>query len=392
YQRLAVLGLNNDFVTLPEIEDNLKWKVQTTAWSRGSDNTFYINNEEGYARLYTGVFNTDSVEDHRHIDLPIKASLVSGDARSFSRGMRLSPDGKNLSITLSSPIYPTTIWTLELDSGKTTVIKTPDTVGLETEDFVDCKLFRINSFDGLSVPYFRYLPQGTTPPQGWPAILMIHGGPESQILPSFNPVIQFFLSAGFAVITPNIRGSSGYGKTYLDLDNVEKRLDSILDIKQIAMYLKSNDLEVDGDRLVVYGGSYGGFAVLSAITEHPELWKAAVDIVGISNFVTFLENTASWRRGLREAEYGSLEKDMETLVRISPIHKVDKIQSPLFIIQGDNDERVPLTESLQIYDSVKSNGIPVELLRYADEGHGLAKLENRIDAYSKVLEWLRRII
>ncbi|MGY5874996.1 MAG: S9 family peptidase [Candidatus Thorarchaeota archaeon] len=392
YQRLAVLNLNNDFMTLPEIEENLRWKVQTTTWSKSSDKTYYINNEEGYARLYSGVFNPDGVDDHHPIDLSIKASLVSGDARSFSRGMRLSPDGKKLAITLSSPIYPSTIWVLEIDSGKNVLIKTPDTVGLKTEDFVDCQLVRIESYDGLSVPYFRYIPQGETPSAGWPAILMIHGGPESQILPSFNPVLQFFLSAGFAVITPNIRGSSGYGKTYLDLDNIEKRLDSILDIKQIALNLKSSDPEINGDRLVIYGGSYGGFAVLSAMTEHPNLWKAGVDIVGISNFVTFLENTASWRRGLRESEYGSLKKDMDTLVRISPIHNVDRIQAPLFIIQGDNDERVPLSESLQIYDKVKSKGIPVELLRYADEGHGLAKLENRIDAYSKVLEWLREIV
>ncbi len=144
--------------------------------------------------------------------------------------------------------------------------------------------------------------------------------------------------------------------------------------------------------MVIYGVSYGGFAVLSAITEHPELWKAAVDIVGISNFVTFLQNTAAWRRGIREAEYGSLEHDMDTLIRVSPIHKVDNIQCPLFIIQGDNDERVPLSESIQIYESVKTRDIPVELMRFSDEGHGLSKLENRIKAYSAVRNWLDEIV
>ncbi|MFW9798687.1 MAG: alpha/beta hydrolase family protein, partial [Candidatus Thorarchaeota archaeon] len=159
-----------------------------------------------------------------------------------------------------------------------------------------------------------------------------------------------------------------------------------------ALHIKSEDEEIDGDRLVIYGGSYGGFAVLSAMTEHPELWKAGVDIVGISNFVTFLQNTAAWRRSLREAEYGSLERDMETLTKISPIHKIDRISAPLFIIQGDNDERVPLSESIQMYNKLKEKGLSVKMLRFADEGHGLAKLKNRVTAYSEVVSWLKEIV
>jgi dipeptidyl aminopeptidase/acylaminoacyl peptidase len=230
------------------------------------------------------------------------------------------------------------------------------------------------------------------PTGGWPALLIIHGGPEAQIRPDFSPIIQFYLSSGFAVITPNIRGSAGYGRTYLDLDNIEKRLDSIKDIRHLALHLKNEDADIDGNRLVIYGGSYGGFAVLSAMTEHPQLWKAGVDIVGISNFVTFLKNTAAWRRSLREAEYGSLEHDLETLEKVSPIHKIDKISAPLFIIQGDNDERVPLSESIQMYEKLKEKGLPVKMLRFADEGHGLAKLKNRIEAYSEVVNWLKEIV
>ena len=221
---------------------------------------------------------------------------------------------------------------------------------------------------------------------------MIHGGPESQTQAEFAPRLQFFLSAGFSVIAPNIRGSTGYGRSYMDLDNIEKRLDSIMDIKNLALHLKESDTDIDGRRIVVFGGSYGGFAVLSAMTEHPDLWKAGVDIVGISNFVTFLENTASWRRPLRESEYGSLEQDRIMLEKISPIRKVDKISAPLFIIQGDNDERVPLSESIQIFEKLQEKGLPVQLLRFADEGHGLAKLKNRIEAYSQVLSWLQEIV
>ncbi|TFH04083.1 MAG: S9 family peptidase, partial [Candidatus Thorarchaeota archaeon] len=152
------------------------------------------------------------------------------------------------------------------------------------------------------------------------------------------------------------------------------------------------DKEIDGNRLAIIGGSYGGFAVLSAMTEHPDLWRAGVDIVGISNFVTFLRNTAAWRRSLREAEYGRLEHDLETLEKISPINKIDKIAAPLLIIQGDNDERVPLSESIQMYEKLKEKGLQVELMRFADEGHGLAKLNNKIKAYSRVVQWLQEIV
>jgi dipeptidyl aminopeptidase/acylaminoacyl peptidase len=204
--------------------------------------------------------------------------------------------------------------------------------------------------------------------------------------------VQFFLSEGFAVVAPNIRGSSGYGRKYLDLDNVEKRLDSIHDIEQLALHLRAPKYNIDTGNLVIYGGSYGGFSVLSSLTEYPDLWKAGVDLFGISNFVTFLKNTAPWRRALREAEYGSLERDLEVLERISPINKVDKITVPLFIIQGDRDERVPLSESLQIYESLKSRGIPVKMIRFPDEGHGVVNLKNRITAFTELLKWLRQYV
>ncbi len=392
YNRLAILSLNSDFETYPAIEESLKWEVEDVTWNENSDRTYYVNNEEGYASLYGGIFKHDGIDEFETYELPYKGSLVYGDARSFGRGMTLSHDGKYLALTLSAPTKPVSVWIYDITNHSMWENAVINTMGLKLDDFRDCTLHRIESFDQLSIPYFRYIPAGDIPDGGWPGLMLIHGGPESQIVPSFSPVIQFYLSAGFAVITPNIRGSMGYGKTYLNLDNLEKRLDSIMDIKYIAHHLKKHDPQIDGNRLIIYGGSYGGFAVLSAMTEHPEIWKAGVDIVGISNFVTFLQNTASWRRPLRESEYGSLEHDMDTLIRISPIHKVDCIQAPLFIIQGDNDERVPLSESIQIYERVKEKGIEVQMLRYSDEGHGLAKLENRIDAYTKVLNWLNEIV
>jgi len=389
-KRLALLSLSSDFEPISEM-DAMGWEFEEASWQPGDPWTYFFLNEEGYSILYRAKFSRRGVSELRRVDLPVRGVLVRRDARSFSRGSALSPDARFLAVTLSSPTFPAAIWVIEVNGDESWPATVPGMSGLRQERFSDATLHRFDSFDGLSVPYFKYIPKGQRPEHGWPTILMIHGGPESQARPSFDPVIQFFAAAGYVVITPNIRGSTGYGRRYMTLDDVDRRLDSIMDIRHLALHLRDSDDDIDGSRLIVFGGSYGGFAVLSALTEHPDLWCAGVDIVGISNFVTFLENTAAWRRSLREAEYGSLERDRELLERISPIHHVDKIRAPLFIVQGDNDERVPLSESLQIYEQVKARGVPVRLLRFADEGHGIAKTSNRLRAYSEILAWLNEV-
>ena len=390
--RLGVLSLSGDFSPLDGIEGAVKYELEGATFRSDSRHTYFAYNEGGYTSLYRGVFSADGLSGLTQIDLPVGSVISSGDQRSFLNAMHLSPNHDFLATTISSAISPINIWIIDLEDFSSWKATSSNTAGLNSESFVNASLHNFLSFDSLPIPYFRYIPKESRPEKGWPALLLIHGGPEAQMLQDFYPMLQYYLSVGFAVITPNIRGSTGYGRSYMDADNVEKRLDSILDIKQLALHVRQNEKEIDGDRLVIYGGSYGGFAVLSAMTEHPELWKAGVDIVGISNFVTFLENTAPWRRELREAEYGSLEHDRELLESISPNNKIDRISAPLFIIQGDNDQRVPLSESIQIYESLKEKGLEVELMRFADEGHGLAKLENRIKAYTRVVEWLKEIV
>jgi dipeptidyl aminopeptidase/acylaminoacyl peptidase len=390
--RLAVLSLNGEFIPIKEIENTVKHELEAGTYRSDSRHTYFTYNEGGYTSLWRGVFTAEGVTGLSQIELPPESVITGGDQRNFNWAMHLSPNHDYLATTMSSATYPMNIWITDLEDFSSWVATSTSTAGLNSKSFVNTTLHNFLSFDSLPIPYFRYIPKGAKPENGWSALLLIHGGPESQILPSFYPVLQFYLSAGFAVITPNIRGSTGYGRSYMDADNIEKRLDSIMDIKHLALHIKQNDKDIDGESLVIYGGSYGGFAVLSAMTEHPDLWKAGVDIVGISNFVTFLENTAPWRRKLREPEYGSLERDRELLESISPSNKIDRIAAPLFIIQGDNDERVPLSESIQIYDSLKEKGLEVELMRFADEGHGLAKLENRIKAYTRVVEWLKEIL
>lgn len=193
------------------------------------------------------------------------------------------------------------------------------------------------------------------------------------------------------MLVPNVRGSTGYGKAYSHLDDVRKRMDSVADLAYIVDWIKTQP-DLDAERVAVYGGSYGGFMVLSALTTYPDLWKAGVDIVGISSFVTFLENTSDYRRSHRESEYGSLEHDREFLDSISPINHVDNIVAPLFIIHGANDPRVPLSEAEQLAEILESKDVPVELLVFEDEGHGLAKLHNKLVAYPRVVEFLNQYV
>jgi dipeptidyl aminopeptidase/acylaminoacyl peptidase len=209
-------------------------------------------------------------------------------------------------------------------------------------------------------------------------VINIHGGPEAQALPSFNPTAQFLANElGVAMLVPNVRGSAGYGKTWLTLDNAAKREDSVRDIGALLDWIAAQP-ELDADRVGVYGGSYGGYMVLATMATYPERIRAGVDIVGISHFGTFLENTEDYRRDLRRAEYGD-ERDPAIAAlfdRISPLNNAHRITAPLFVAQGRNDPRVPWTEAEQIVTAVRGNGQPVWYLLFDDEGHGFRKKAN----------------
>ncbi|MCS6899997.1 MAG: S9 family peptidase [Myxococcales bacterium] len=247
----------------------------------------------------------------------------------------------------------------------------------------------VPSFDGLPVPVFLYRPLKHKAGGKVPVVVWVHGGPEAQFQPAFSPVIQALVAQGIAVAAPNVRGSTGYGKRYSHLDDVEKREDSVRDLGEINRWLRARP-EFDGDRIAVMGGSYGGYMVLAALTLQPELWAAGVDVVGIANFRTFLEKTAPYRRAQREAEYGSLERDGALLDRLFPLHRVNRIRAPLLVIHGANDPRVPVGEAEQMVAALKQRGREVIYLRFDDEGHGLSRRENQLTAYTRVLEFFQQ--
>lgn len=315
------------------------------------------------------------------------ASLEVGDETALPTGvvgdLALTPDGRRVAFAFSGAAHPGAVWEAEVgavDARPTTLASTP---GLDPASFVAPEIAHATSFDGLSVPLLVYRPHGAG---RRPAVISVHGGPESQERPGFNPVYQYLLAEGVAVVAPNVRGSTGYGRRYAGLDDRERRPHAVADLDAVAGWA----VEQGFDPLAIMGGSYGGYMALSALTAFPGRFAAGVSVVGMADLVTFLENTGAYRKALREAEYGSLDTDRELLTALSPVHRVDRINAPLLVIHGANDPRVPVGEAEQIVRALRARQRPVEYLRFDDEGHGIARFDNRVTAYTAVAEFLAR--
>jgi dipeptidyl aminopeptidase/acylaminoacyl peptidase len=293
-----------------------------------------------------------------------------------------SSDGSFAAITYNSPVMPPTVFRF-VPSGELTAVRSAEAPEVPAE-LQHPESLRVPSFDGEQVPVFVFRP--TTGDLG-STVVHVHGGPEGAALRMWSPIISALAGEGHTVVVPNVRGSAGYGKRWYTLDDRQLRLDSVKDLAAINAWLPT----IGGDpaRAALWGGSYGGYMVLAGVAFQPDLWAAGVDIVGIASLVTFLENTSDYRRTMREREYGYLATDREFLESASPLSRVDDIRAPLFVIHGANDPRVPLSEAEQITAALTKRGVPCQLLVYPDEGHGLAKLKNRLDAYPQAFSFLR---
>lgn len=303
--------------------------------------------------------------------------------------------GTEIGFDISGPQTPGDVFSRTLNSGVMTRWTRGETGGIDANQFVMPELIHYGAHDTdpamlnlpRQIPAHIYRPNRAGP---HPALILIHGGPESQARPQFSELIQFLVrERGIAVVVPNVRGSSGYGKTYLALDDGRKREDSVTDIAALIAYLGVQP-DFDKDRIAVYGGSYGGYMVLASLVHHGAQLRAGVDIVGISNFVSFLENTNPYRAEQRRREYGD-ERDpamREFLHAISPLTHAAKIDKPLFVIQGANDPRVPRSEAEQIVRAVRANGQNAWYLLAMDEGHGFRKKGNRDRMFEAVVQFL----
>lgn len=282
---------------------------------------------------------------------------------------------------------PPSIWTAKLATCTAEPLVSSAAGTLAPGDFVEPELAHVASFDGLRVPCFIYRPASPPPPAGYPVVVIVHGGPAMTWASNFRGDVQYLAAHGMMVVAPNVRGSSGYGRRYHELDDKYRRMDSVSDLHAVRRWI-GEQAGVDPGRVALFGRSYGGFMVLSSLTEHPESWKLGVDFYGIANFHTLLQTTGPWRRDLRAAEYGDPGADAELLTRISPIHRMNRLNAPLLIVHGLDDPRVTPGESEMLYSVVRGLGKPVQYLRIPHEGHGFGRRSSRQEVYAVFARFL----
>ena len=365
---LSLLDLET--LALTPLTQGIPWEVEHFDLSRDGKLLAFVTNEDG-----TGVLHLLDTGTKKELERPkVPAGSVSGGVFHLSRD--------ELAFDLVSARAPSDVYTLDLASGKVERWTESETGEVDARGFAEPETIHWKTFDGRTISGLLYLPrrqrEGGSPTVKCPVIVSIHGGPEGQSRPGFLGRHNYFLDElGVALLYPNVRGSTGYGKTFLDLDNGEKREDSVKDVGALLDWIPTRE-DLDASRVMVMGGSYGGYMSLAVSEHYAEKLRCSIDVVGISNFVTFLEHTEAYRRDLRRVEYGD-ERDPKMrafLEKISPANNAGKIAKPLFVVQGKNDPRVPIGEAEQMVAAVRKNGTPVWYLVAKDEGHGFAKKKN----------------
>jgi dipeptidyl aminopeptidase/acylaminoacyl peptidase len=405
--RLARIDLESLALEFFLTEDT-PWELETFAFSEDRRFLAWVLNEDGYGRVHLY-----DQERGRPLPAPEIDGLVSAPALS---------NAGFLAYGLNSPTRAPDVWIWDFrepaglprrdsaydralarealvlpgghgsapagsDPANPVQVTFASYAGIEPSIFHEPRLVRYRSFDGTEIPAFLYLPPGRA--EGpVPFILEAHGGPTGQFRPAFNRHFQYLLQQGFGLLAPNFRGSTGYGRAFEDADNYKRRLDSVRDVAAGAEWLIANGYARRGG-IGIKGASYGGYMTLAAMTEHPDLFAAGVDQVGIANFESFLAETADYRRSLRESEYGPMT-DREFLRSISPLHKADRIRGALLVVHGANDPRVPVREARQILAAVSAQGVPVDSLIFPDEGHGIAQRGNQLRFYARMAEFFRQ--
>ena len=371
FRRMILLDLATGKETV--LTGHIKHDVDGFSVSEKARRVALVTNEEG-----SGVLRFLDLATFKELPRPALLPGEIGGLRWSGGDDDEDSDGRELAMNISSARSPGDVYSLNLASNKLTRWTRSSSAALNPLEFVEPTLIRWKSFDGLMISGFLYQPDTSKFPGKRPVIVNIHGGPEAQARPGFINRSNYMVNElGIAMILPNVRGSSGFGKTFVAMDNGKKREDSVKDIGALFDWI-ADQPGLDAGRVLVSGGSYGGYMSLAVSTHYADRITGSIDVVGISNFVTFLTNTESYRRDLRRVEYGD-ERDPEMrafLEQISPLHNAGKISKPLFVVQGRNDPRVPYTEAEQIVVQLKKQKTPVWFLMANDEGHGFAKKSN----------------
>jgi dipeptidyl aminopeptidase/acylaminoacyl peptidase len=363
---------------LEPITPDVKHDVEDFSIDRRKTRIVYVTNEDGYLRLHAIDART-----RRPIALP---PLPKHD---HARLGATSFDGRFTTLLVDPGDAPPQGWVLDWAKNQLVAWHAPSAPEMAPGSFARAELTSYPARDGTKIPVFVRRPTScpTTP---CPVVVHFHGGPESQTMAGFSTRAQMFVDAGFVFVEPNVRGSDGYGKTWLHADDGAKRLAIITDIEDAAIWAKK-EFAAGGEapRLGVFGGSYGGYSVLVAMTRFAGAYDAGVSVVGISNLLSFLENTAPYRRALRISEYGDPAKDAEALRALSPFFHADRVKDPLLLIQGATDPRVPVGEALQFREKLAAQGVDVPLIIFPDEGHGARKRPNQVLTYGHTLAFFR---
>ena len=362
-----------------QLTPDIKCDVDEFDLSPDGKTIAFITNEEGAGKLH--LLDVRSGKELRAPQLPL----------GIPGGITWHENSRDVAFTFTSARSATDAYSYDIKTGKVERWTESETGGLNTANFIEPELIRVKSFDGLQVSGFLYRPDPKKFPGKRPVIVVIHGGPEAQARPIFQGRNNYYLNElGIAIFYPNVRGSDGYGKTFLTLDNGFKREDSVRDITAFLDFI-GRDAALDADRVAVMGGSYGGYMSLACMTHYSDRLRCGVDIVGISSFLTFLKNTQDYRRDLRRVEYGDEREPAmaEFLQRVSPLTSVEKIRKPLFVVQGQNDPRVPVTEAEQMVKAIREHGGAVWYLMAKDEGHGFQKKRNVDYQFLSTIQFFR---
>ena len=339
----------------------------------------YTTNEGGYHRPHA--IDARTLKPVALPRLPEADQVVFGPT---------TPDGRYTTLGVDDGRHPMQAYVLDWATGKLEIWNTPSTPEIDTTRFSRAHLESFRAQDGTDVPVFVRRPEKCAS-DPCAVIMAFHGGPEGQSLPGFNVSAQMFVDAGFVYVEPNVRGSDGYGKTWSHADDGAKRLSVITDLEDASKWARTSFTSGGKPpKIGVYGGSYGGYSVLMAMTMFAGDYDAGVDIVGISDLRTFLRNTAPYRRILRISEYGDPEADGDALAKLSPMTYIDRVKAPLLIVQGASDPRVPAGESIQIHDALEAKGVPCDLTIFPDEGHGPQKRENRVYTFARAIAFFKQ--
>ena len=379
FEYMTLVRLDLDTRKFTAITDELRWNVENFEPSPDGKKIAYVVNEAGASRLH--FLNLETGNELTAPELPLG---IIGN-------MKWHENGRDFAFTFTSARSPADTYVFNIATKILDRWTESETGGLNTGNFVEPELLKWKSFDDLRISAFLYLPNQKKFPGPRPVLINIHGGPEAQSRPGFQAQNNYYLNElGIALVYPNVRGSNGYGKTFLTLDNGYKREDSVRDVGALIDIL-TEDSRVDATKMAVTGGSYGGYMSLATMIRYGDRMSCGIDVVGISNFLTFLKNTQSYRRDLRRAEYGDERDDKMRvfLEKVSPTTNINKIRKPMLIVQGENDPRVPVTESEQVVVALRGQGNKVWYLMAKDEGHGFRKKVNADYQFMTTILFLR---